>query len=105
MACNCRGGAVNRKKRPDEPCIYCVHKHIATAKQLCCELGYTDINNDRLILAAWHYDREHHDLALWCRDIRLALERLQDIREVLAELQGVAWNLVISDVTKTGRSA
>lgn len=109
MACNCRSGAVNRKKRPDEPCIYCAHKHIATAKQLCCELGYTDINKSdaigQLILAAWHYDREHHDLALRCRDIWLALEQLQDVRETLAELQGVAWNLVVSDVTKTGRSA
>lgn len=108
MACNCKGSHSTRsaggksaiEKAPDTPCIFCAHKHIATAKQLYdLELGYKDINKShamgQLILAAWHYDKEHHNLALRCRDIWLQMEKLEDVSCLLDELQKAAWNLVI----------
>ena len=87
MGCNCRSKDINGKvkveKTPDSPCIFCAHKHIATAKQLYdLEIGYKDINKShaigQLILAAWHYDKEYHNLALRCREIWLRMENLED---------------------------
>ena len=88
MGCGCRGGRSGNgsellSKKPDTPCIFCAHKHIAAAKQLYdLELGYKDINKShaigQLILAAWHYDKEHHNLALRCRDVWLKMEKMED---------------------------
>ena len=104
MACNCKShkanGSIIVTKNPDTPCIFCAHKHIAAAKQLYdMELGYKDINKShaigQLILAAWHYDKEHHNLALRCRDIWLQMERMEDVSCLLNELQQAAWGLVV----------
>ena len=104
MGCNCRSkdinGKVNVEKTPDSPCIFCAHKHIATAKQLYdLEIGYKDINKShaigQLILAAWHYDKEYHNLALRCREIWLRMENLEDVSASLEELQQGAWQLVV----------
>lgn len=104
MGCNCRSKDINGKvkveKNPDSPCVFCAHKHIATAKQLYdLEVGYRDINKShaigQLILAAWHYDKEYHNLALRCRDIWLKMENLEDVSAPLAELQQGAWQLVL----------
>ena len=107
MACGCRksNGSENRygvlSKNPDTPCIFCAHKHIAAAKQLYdLELGYKDINKShaigQLILAAWHYEKLHYNLALRCRDIWLRMENLEDVSAQLDELQQAAWQLVIA---------
>jgi len=104
MGCNCRSKDINGKvkveKTPDSPCIFCAHKHIATAKQLYdLEIGYKDINKShaigQLILAAWHYDKEYHNLALRCREIWLRMENLEDVSASLEELQQGAWQLVV----------
>lgn len=104
MPCNCKSSRSSGKsiisKTPDTPCVFCAHKHIATAKQLYdLELGYKDINKShaigQLILAAWHYDKEHHNLALRCRDIWLKMEKLEDVNCLLDELQNKAWEMVI----------
>lgn len=101
MSCSCKKNTI-ADKRPDEPCIYCAHKHISTARALYdLEIGYRSLNKSdaigQLILAAWHYDKEHHDLALKCRDCWLKIERLQDCRDQLAALQKTAWKLVTED--------
>lgn len=101
MSCSCKKNTI-ADKRPDEPCIYCAHKHISTARALYdLEIGYRSLNKSdaigQLILAAWHYDKEHHDLALKCRDCWLKIERLQDCRDQLAALQETAWKLVPED--------
>ena len=104
MGCNCRSkditGKVKVEKTPDSPCIFCAHKHIATAKQLYdLEIGYKDINKShaigQLILAAWHYDKEYHNLALRCREIWVRMENLEDVSASLEELQQGAWQLVV----------
>lgn len=102
MPCGCKTlGGRNRavEKMPDTPCIFCAHKHIAAAKQLYdLELGYKDINKShaigQLILAAWHYEKEHHNLALRCREIWLKIEKLENVSKELDELQSAAWHLV-----------
>lgn len=104
MPCNCKSkknsGSVIVNKNPDTPCIFCAHKHIATARQLYdLELGYKDINKShaigQLILAAWHYDKEQHNLALRCREIWLKMEKLEDVSNILDELQNKAWAMAI----------
>ena len=106
MACGCRnyssgGNSVTLSKTPDTPCVFCAHKHIAAAKQLYdLEPGYRDINKSyaigQLILAAWHYEKTHYNLAMRCRDIWLKMEKLEDVAPLLNELQEAAWKLVIS---------
>ena len=63
------------------------------------EIGYKDINKShaigQLILAAWHYDKEYHNLALRCREIWLRMENLEDVSASLEELQQGAWQLVV----------
>ena len=115
MACNCKShtnGSIIVTKTPDTPCVFCAHKHIAAAKQLYdMESGYKDINKShaigQLILAAWHYDKEHHNLALRCREIWLRMERLEDVGSLLDELQRTAWQLVVKETeeTQTNESA
>ena len=95
-------GRTAEQKAPDTPCIFCAHKHISAAKQLYdLELNYRSINKShaigQLILAAWHYEREHHNLALRCRDIWLKMERMEDVSSMLTELQQCAWNLVLAE--------
>lgn len=107
MACGCQNypsqsNAVTLSKKPDTPCVFCAHKHIATAKQLYdLELGYRDINKShaigQLILAAWHYEKTHYNLAMRCRDIWLKIERLEDASALLSALQEAAWSLVIAE--------
>lgn len=110
MGCNCRSRDINGKirveKTPDSPCIFCAHKHIATAKQLYdLEVGYKDINKShaigQLILAAWHYEKEHFNLSLRCREIWLRIEQLEDVGCLLDELQMAAWNLVVKETEQT----
>lgn len=105
MGCNCGGtGETGRQGRPvlpDTPCVFCAHKHIAAARQLYdLEIGYRDINKSyaigQLMLAAWHYEREHHNLALRCRDVWLGIERLEDVAAPLAALQEAAWRMVVA---------
>ena len=106
MACGCHNYSSTRdsailSKTPDTPCIFCAHKHIAAAKQLYdLELGYKDINKShaigQLILAAWHYDKTHHNLALRCRDIWLKMEKMEDVSAQLTELQEAAWKMVVA---------
>jgi len=91
--------------RPDEACVYCAHKHIATARALySLETGYRDINKSdaigQLILAAWHYQTNHFDMAMKCRDCWLAIERQKDAGEELRALQESAWNLVMEEDKK-----
>lgn len=109
MVCGCHSANIMRgerrggmKKLPDTPCVFCAHKHIAAAKQLYdLELNYRNINKSyaigQLILAAWHYEKEHHNLALRCRDIWLKMERLDNVSSMLSELQNSAWNLVLAE--------
>lgn len=105
MGCNCKteyiGDKIKIDKTPDTPCIFCAHKHIAAAKQLYdLEPGYKDINKShaigQLILAAWHYDKDHHNLALRCRDIWMKMEKLEDVSPLLEELQEAAWGMVVA---------
>ena len=103
MTCGCNTigkASTHQEKTPDTPCIFCAHKHIAAAKQLYdLEPSYKDINKShaigQLMLAAWHYDKEHHNLALRCRDIWLKIEKLEDVSAELDALQSVAWQLVV----------
>ncbi len=105
MACNCRKSAANDPvftKRPDQPCVFCAHKHIAAAKALYdLESGYRSINKSnaigQLILAAWHYNLNHHHLAMRCRDIWLEMEKLHDVSSALSSLQNAAWQLVLRE--------
>ena len=84
---------------PFAPDIIQAHRAVAAANALCHELNYKSINSSvtigQLILAAWHYDKEHHDLALKCRSCWLKVERLQDCQKELASLQESAWRLVV----------
>ena len=98
MSCQCTKNELF-DKRPDQPCTYCAHKHIAAARALYdLEIGYRSLNKSdaigQLILAAWHYDKEHHDLALKCRECWLKIEKLENCRDRLAELQATAWRLI-----------
>ena len=107
MPCHCHtimreSSRATGQKAPDTPCVFCAHKHISAAKQLYdLELNYRSINKSdaigQLILAAWHYEREHHNLALRCRDIWLKMERLEEVSPLLTELQQYAWNLVLAE--------
>lgn len=103
MPCGCKtlGKSGKSEKTPDTPCIFCAHKHIAAARLLYdLELGYKDINKShaigQLILAAWHYEKEHLNLALRCREIWLRMERLEDVSSLLDELQHKAWEMVVA---------
>ena len=104
--CKTLGKSDCNEKTPDTPCIFCAHKHIAAAKELYdLEPGYKDINKShaigQLILAAWHYEKEHLNLALRCREIWLRMERLEDIGCLLNELQRAAWKLVVRETEQT----
>jgi len=93
------------RKSPDTPCVFCAHKHIATAKQLYdLEIGYRDINKSyaigQLILAAWHYEKTHYNLAIRCRNAWLKIEKLEDASEILSTLQEAAWDLVLAENSK-----
>ena len=104
MSCGCKKGTVN-DKRPDTPCVYCAHKHVAAASQLYNkEVGYKDINKShaegQLILASWHLQAEHFDLAMKCRDGWLAIERLKPSGDIIDELQNTLWALVIAEDEK-----
>ena len=104
MACGCKKGTVN-DKRPDTPCLYCAHKHVTAARALyALETGYRDINKSdaigQLILAAWHLQSEHFDLAMKCRDGWLAIERLKPAGGIIEELQTTLWALVIAEDEK-----
>ena len=83
---------------PFAPSIIQAHRAIAAANALSHELNYKSINLSvtigQLILAAWHYDKEYHNLALKCRTCWLKAERLQDCQKELASLQESAWRLV-----------
>lgn len=83
---------------PFAPDMVQAHRAVAAANALSHELNYKSINSSvtigQLILAAWHYDRECHDLALKCRTCWLKAERLQDCQKELASLQESAWKLV-----------
>lgn len=99
MTCEC-GEKNFMDKRPNSPCVFCAHKHISCAMALYnLEIGYKDINKSfaigQLILAAWHYDKNNHELALRCRNIWLKMEKLLDCNEELNELQKLSWDLVI----------
>ena len=109
MGCNCGGigkaATQGEVKRPDTPCVFCAHKHVAAAKQLYdLEPGYRDINKSyaigQLMLAAWHYEKEHHNLAMRCRDAWRMMERQQDASAFLDELQAAAWSLVLDADSK-----
>ncbi len=113
MGCGCRNShpddSIGLNKNPDTPCIFCAHKHISAARQLYdLEPGYRDINKSnaigQLILAAWHYDKEHHNLALRCRDLWLRIERQEEVGDALAALQETAWDMVVKASEKKGRS-
>lgn len=99
MPCNC----LNREhdmKRPETPCVFCAHKHVAAAKALYeLELGYRSINKSdaigQLILAAWHLQKDHKDLAWQCRDIWLRIEKLLDCTGELHKLQQVLWSMAV----------
>ena len=107
MACGCRNyasnsNAVKLSKTPDTTCVFCAHKHIAAAKQLYdLEPGYRDVNKSyaigQLILAAWHYEKAHYNLAMRCRDAWLKMEKLEDASSLLTALQEAAWNLVVAE--------
>jgi len=108
MPCGCKKGTVN-DKRPDTPCLYCAHKHVAAAAQLYRrEVGYRDINKSdaigQLILAAWHLEEEHLNLAMKCRDGWLAIERLKPAGDIIDELQNTLWNMVIAEDEKAASS-
>jgi len=109
MPCGCKKGTVN-DKRPDTPCIYCAHKHVATAAQLYRrEVGYRDINKSdaigQLILAAWHLEVEHFDLAMKCRDGWLAIERLKPAGDIIDDLQITLWDMVIAEDEESAPSS
>ncbi|MPM86748.1 hypothetical protein SDC9_133839 [bioreactor metagenome] len=108
MPCGCKKSTVN-DKRPDSPCVFCAHKHITTARALyALEIGYRDINKSdaigQLILAAWHLQSEHFELAMRCRDGWLKIERMQPAAPLLEELQTAAWSLVV-EANKTEQEA
>jgi len=72
---------------------------VAAAAQLYRrEVGYRDINKSdaigQLILAAWHLEAEHLDLAMKCRDGWLAIERLNPAGDIIDGLQNTLWQMV-----------
>ena len=82
MACGCmkHKGATDRPRltRPDEPCVFCGEKHLATAYALAQEGGYEVKNRMRmigeLVLAQWHLWAAHKEVAEKIRDIRHAVQ-------------------------------
>lgn len=98
MSCSCKKNVVI-DKRPDTPCLYCAHKHVAAARALYdLEPGYRGLNRSdaigQLILAAWHLQKEHFSLAMKARDCWLQMERMGDVADLLRELQSELWNLI-----------
>lgn len=98
MPCGCKKRTVI-DTRPDEACVYCAHKHVASARALySLETGYRDINKSdaigQLILAAWHLQSEHFGLAMKCRDGWLAIERLKPAGDIIDDLQTTLWKMV-----------
>ena len=86
-------------KQPDAPCLYCAHKHVAAARALHeLEPGYRSINRSdaigQLILAAWHLQKEHMELAMRCRDCWLAIERREEAGDKIRDLQETLWNMI-----------
>ena len=97
MSCSCKNKVVNQT-RPDEPCLFCAHKHVAAARVLCeLEPGYESINRSdaiaQLIPAAWHLQKEHFAQAMQSRDIWKRIEARQEGGPMLAELQAQRWKM------------
>ena len=86
---------------PFAPDIIMAHRAITAANALYHELNYRDINSSvaigQLIIAAWHLDENHHELAVKCRDCWQKVERLKSCRKELTLLQRAAWELVKSE--------
>lgn len=104
MACSCSKRTVI-DKRPDSPCIYCAHKHIAAARTLYdLEPGYRSLNRSdaigNLILAAWHLQKDHFSLAMECRECWLLMERGKEARDKILELQSKLWNMIMDENEK-----
>lgn len=95
--------AVYAAKSADDPIPFApdavaAHRAVAAANALHHELNYRDINASvtigQLIIAAWHFDEGHHELAVKCRECWQKIERLKSCREELEALQRAAWEAV-----------
>lgn len=83
---------------PEEPCVLCAEKHLATAYALACESGYATPNRQRiigeLVAAQWHLFREHGDLAMKIRAMRHLAQRRNEEKidwlPALAEIDRIA---------------
>lgn len=85
---------------PFAPDIIMAHRAITAANALHHELNYRDINSSvtigQLIIAAWHLDKNHHELAVKCRSCWQKVERLKSCHTELTSLQHAVWELVKS---------
>lgn len=97
MACSC-----NKQKlvKPIETCLFCAHKHIASAMALYVD-DLNSINNSKiigqLVLASWHYNSDFSNERDYCLDIINKIYSCQSYKSDLSDLIKVAWNLVLNN--------
>jgi len=97
MACSC-----NKFKlvKPIETCLFCAHKHIASAMSLYNE-DASSIDNSYIIgqlnLASWHYNSDFAIERDMCLNIINKINNGVDYKVDLSKLVEVAWNLVLEN--------
>ena len=71
--------------RPDESCLYCAEKHLATAAVLARELGYAAPNRGyvvgELAAACWHLYRHSPEARALSDELRELRHRIQTRQE------------------------
>lgn len=87
MACSCRNKEKNTPDiphiiKPDEPCLFCAEKHLATAMMLAKETGYVPVNRQyiigELVAFQWHVWQTHYALAEKARDLRHLIQNRRE---------------------------
>lgn len=96
MACSC-----NKTKlvKPTETCIFCAHKHLATAKELFLK-GYVSMSVGQLNCASKHYNVNFPEMRERTDGLILKIyEKSPECSETLSSLVSDAWKMVLENQT------
>lgn len=92
--CNCN----SKKVRPNETCLFCCHKHLASALALINDYLKDDLNllraASQIKLAAWHFDKNFEDFVKRCNIIIDKIFAFQSFKTDLISLTEDTWELV-----------
>lgn len=96
--CNCSS---NNKIRPNETCLFCCHKHLASALALTNESLLDDSILLRIAsqiqLAAWHFDKNYLEYVNECKRIIINVLTFKEFKKDLIALTESSWDLYLKN--------